>query len=95
MASLTLDDVSQYHSEDDEGDDVGVRQLEQSQDRNEDALAHQVNDAADAPDKREVRVAVWLPGHTCSHCTPRGPSGTESSRSCNQLNLLQKMGDKT
>ena len=51
MASLTLDDVSQYHSEDDEGDDVGVRQLEQSQDRNEDALAHQVNDAADAPDK--------------------------------------------
>ena len=80
MASLTLDDVSQYHSEDDEGDDVGVRQLEQSQDRNEDALAHQVYDAADAPDKREVRVAVWLPGQldtpvvTVLHGAPVVPS---------------------
>ena len=52
----TFDDVSQYDSEDDERNEVCIRQLEESEDWNEDTLSHQINDAADTPEQQEVVV---------------------------------------
>ena len=73
----TFDDVSQYDSEDDERNEVCIRQLEESEDWNEDTLSHQINDAADTPeqDKRWWLGLSLISGYlTCSRCTPQGPS---------------------
>ena len=55
---ITFDGVSEDDSEDDEGDDVGIRQLHQTKDGDEHRLPHQVHDAADA---LVVAVLLQLP----------------------------------
>ena len=74
----TFDDVSRYDSEDDERNEVCIRQLQESQDWDEDTLTHQVYDAADTPEEdrrwsvvyQDIRAAYL----TCSRCTPQAPS---------------------
>ena len=61
--------MSHEHSEDDEGDEVGVGELEHPQQRNEDGLAGDVNDAADAVIVRILNGApvkpVWIKTFKC------------------------------
>ena len=56
--------MTHEHSEDDEGDQVGVGELEHPQQRDEDGLAGDVDDAADAVIVRILNGApvkpVWI-----------------------------------
>ena len=56
--------MTHEHSEDDEGDEVGVRELEHPQQWDEDGLAGDVDDAADAVVVRILNGApvkpVWI-----------------------------------